>query len=345
MPLKLTRRKRSPYWIIRGTVRGSRFEESTETDNAELAEEIRAAREAELHREAIYGRQSTTTFAEAAVSYVETTGNKRYLNPIIAHFGVLPLAMIDQEALDKASRKLYPDVSPSTRNRQFFTPVSAVLHHAARRKWCARPIIERPKQPRGRIRWLAPEEAERLIAACSPRFRPMVIFLLYTGARAGEAVWLDWSCVDLNRAHVTFPRTKNGDARGMPLHPRVVAALANQPTRGGEVFRGPRNRPYSRPKGEDDHSAGTRIKNAFGGACRRAGITDFTPHDCRHTWATWHYAVNRDIGALQKLGGWRSVAMVMRYAHVNVGELAATIDRLPSGDQKGDTSLEAARTA
>src|SRR6476661_9840654 len=22
-------------------------------------------------------------------------------------------------------------------------------------------------------------------------------------------------------------------------------------------------------------------------------------HDCRHTWATWHYAANRDLGALQ----------------------------------------------
>jgi integrase len=47
------------------------------------------------------------------------------------------------------------------------------------------------------------------------------------------------------------------------------------------------------------------------------------------TWATWHYAANRDLGALQKLGGWKSVAMVMRYAHVNVGELQHTIDRLP----------------
>jgi hypothetical protein len=40
----------------------------------------------------------------------------------------------------------------------------------------------------------------------------------------------------------------------------------------------------------------------------------------------------RDLGALQKLGGWKSVRMVLRYAHVNVGELAHTIDRLPGGN-------------
>ena len=39
---------------------------------------------------------------------------------------------------------------------------------------------------------------------------------------------------------------------------------------------------------------------------------------------------NRDLLALYRsLGGWKTIAMVMRYAHVNVGELAHTIDNLP----------------
>ena len=100
------------------------------------------------------------------------------------------------------------------------------------------------------------------------------------------------------------------------------------------MFRTNAGEPYARPKpGADaDTSAGTRIKTAFNGAVRRAGLTDFTPHDCRHTWATWHYAANRDLGALMRHGGWKSERMVLRYAHVNVGELAGTIDRLPGGN-------------
>src|SRR5262249_45320990 len=198
--------------------------------------------------------------------------------------------------------------------------------------------------PSGRVRWLDVEEADRLIKACSVHLRPLVIFMLYTGARASEALWLNWRNVDLARRHVMFIGTKNGESRGVPLHPRGLAALANLRHREGEVFRRPDGLPYERPKRVDDTSAGSRIKKAFAGACKRAGITDFSPHDCRHTWATWHYAENRDVGALQKLGGWKSIAMVMRYSHVNVGELKHTIDRLPGGNL-GDEVSEKVKSA
>jgi integrase len=89
------------------------------------------------------------------------------------------------------------------------------------------------------------------------------------------------------------------------------------------VFRRPDKQPYA-PK--DD--GGGQIKTAFKAACRRAGISNFHPHDCRHTWATWHYSANRDTAALMTLGGWRSVAMVLRYAHVNVSNLAPGVMRL-----------------
>jgi integrase len=99
-----------------------------------------------------------------------------------------------------------------------------------------------------------------------------VTFLLYTGCRVGEALWLDWRHVDLAHRHVTFPKTKNGEPRGVNLHPRVVAALANLPHRTGEVFRRPDGKPYERP-GYEGYSAGSRIRRAFASACRRAGIT------------------------------------------------------------------------
>lgn len=332
MPLTLRRRPKSPYYIIRGTLRGIRIEESTGTSNKSVAEEIRAKREAEILAQSIYGRRATSTFAAAALSYLEQGGSKRFTAPVISYYGTTALARIDQDALDRGAKKVYPNASPATRNRQFYAIASAILHHAAKRGWCSTPIIERPATPAGRIRWITIDEADRLIASCSDHLRPLVIFMLYTGARAGEALWLDWRDVDLSRAHVQFPKTKNGDARGVGLHARAVAALANLKGRTGEVFRRPDGKPYSRPKSEADTSAGTRIKTGFKAACRRAGIVDFHPHDCRHTWATWHYAKNRDLGALMKLGGWKSERMVMRYAHVNVGELQHTIDNLPGGN-------------
>jgi integrase len=79
---------------------------------------------------------------------------------------------------------------------------------------------------------------------------------------------------------------------------------------------------------------------------KRAGISDFSPHDCRHTWATWHYAANHDFGQLAELGGWKSAQMVMRYAHINTAHLADSIGRIwgvtgrPSPDSTGEVSGE-----
>src|SRR5437660_6442544 len=108
MPLKLVRRPKSPNWIIRGTLRGIRLEESTGVDDKKAAEEIRAKREAEIIAESVYGRRATITFASAALSYLENGGSKRFLDPIIKHFSTTPLGQIDQDAIDKMARKLYP---------------------------------------------------------------------------------------------------------------------------------------------------------------------------------------------------------------------------------------------
>ena len=329
---------------MRGTLRGIRIEESTGTYDKRAAEEIRAKREAEILAQSIYGRRATATFAEAALSYLEIGGSKRFLEPVLRHFGTTPLVQIDQYAIELGARKVYPDVSNATLDRQFYTPVSAVMKHAARRGWCPPLILDRPKTKAPPINWLTLDQANRLIDVCAEHLRPLVIFMIYTGARIGEALWLDWRNVDLARRHVVFPKTKNGEARGVPLHERVLVALANLPQCQGEVFRRPDGLPYERPKRSDDTSAGDRIKTAFRGACARAGIKDFHPHGCRHTWATWHYAANRDVNALMRLGGWKTISMVMRYVHANVDEHRHTIDRLPGGNL-GDSLGRGAKSA
>lgn len=324
--LKLTERHGSPNYYLRGTIRGISIDESTGIDigNKIAANEYKIRREAEVLEESIHGKRAVATFSQAALSYIEAGGETTYLTPIIKHFGVTKLAAIGQNEIDLAARKLLPGRAPSTLNRQVYTPISAVIRHAARRGGCTAFEIERPELPIPRVRWLTYDEAQRLVEACHWWMRPLVIFLLYTGARIGEALWLDWHDIDLDRKHVEFIDTKNGTSRGVPLHSRVIEALRVANNREGCVFLKENGEPYSHIK-ED---AGTRILAGFGSAVTRAGLTDFTPHDCRHTWATWHYQANRDLGALQKLGGWKTLAMVMRYAHTNVAELDATIDRM-----------------
>ena len=166
----------------------------------------------------------------------------------------MPLAKIDQAMIERTARALYPNASLATRNRQAFTPIAAVLNHAAERGLCACELIERPEQLKGRIRWLTFEEAERLLDACSPHLRPLVMFLLGTGARLSEALYLEWREADLPRVHhVVFLDTKNGYRVASrcipPCWPNSAPCVA---------ARGPCLGPI-------------RASPAFRGACRRAG--------------------------------------------------------------------------
>lgn len=329
MPIKLVRRHGSPWWYMRGTVRGIRIDESTGLGDRRKAEEVRARREAEVLEESIHGRRAVATFASAALSYMERGGEKRYVGALLAHFGTLRLSAIDQAAIDRCAGVLKPGAAASTINRQVHTPISAILKHAAKRGMCASQPIERPAQPDGKTRWLTIDEASRLVAACSDHMRPLVTFMLCTGARLSEALYLDWGAVDLPRAHVAFLHTKNGEPRGVPLHETAVVALANIGRRDGAVFRRPDGQPY-----EIRDYGGGQIRTGFRAACRRAGIKGATPHTLRHTWASWYYAQTRDLLGLMRLGGWKTQAMVMRYAHVNVEDLAGSISKI-SGEFAG----------
>ncbi|HEY2464885.1 MAG TPA: site-specific integrase [Steroidobacteraceae bacterium] len=61
---------------------------------------------------------------------------------------------------------------------------------------------------------------------------------------------------------------------------------------------------------------------AWYGALRRAEIKYFRWHDLRHTWASWHVQNGTPLFVLQELGGWESVEMVRRYAHLAADHLA-----------------------
>ncbi|MGF7164266.1 integrase [Pantoea sp. AN62] len=55
---------------------------------------------------------------------------------------------------------------------------------------------------------------------------------------------------------------------------------------------------------------------AWRAALKRAGIEDFRFHDLRHTWASWLIQSGVPLSALQEMGGWESIEMVRRYAHL-----------------------------
>jgi hypothetical protein len=123
--------RRTPYWTIRGTYLGRYVERSTRTGDRRVAARMLADEKAKIERDAISGAQPVgKTFAGAAAAYMHATGVTRFMKPLLLHFRDADLASIDQEAIDSAAVAILPHGTAATRNRQVYTPVSAVLRHA-----------------------------------------------------------------------------------------------------------------------------------------------------------------------------------------------------------------------
>ena len=54
----------------------------------------------------------------------------------------------------------------------------------------------------------------------------------------------------------------------------------------------------------------------------------YTWHANRHTFASRLVMAGVDLLTVQKLGGWRTLSMVQRYAHLAPGHLRAAVERL-----------------
>ncbi|MBI3352768.1 MAG: tyrosine-type recombinase/integrase [Nitrospirae bacterium] len=61
---------------------------------------------------------------------------------------------------------------------------------------------------------------------------------------------------------------------------------------------------------------------------KKAGLEGLRFHDLRHSWASRLVQHGVDIYAVQKLGQWKTISMVLRYAHHYSESLRPGIDTL-----------------
>ncbi|MBK5145418.1 site-specific integrase [Budviciaceae bacterium BWR-B9] len=170
------------------------------------------------------------------------------------------------------------------------------------------PHVSRLREPKVRVRWLEKGLARVLIDSLKIDWmKDIAAFALLTGMRKGEILSLTWDNVDLNRkvAIVTADKAKSGKARAIPLNDEAVDILSQQPRNCESVF----------------SCNGERIKQInradFKNALKRSGIVDFRFHDLRHTWASWHVQNGTPLMLLKEMGGWETLEMVNKYAHLS----------------------------
>src|SRR5579872_4612990 len=135
MPLKLIPpRPGNPNWQIRGSyLHVKRLYRSAGTPEKRIAEQALRKLKRDIESGA-FAAEAGPTFASAAMSYLRAGGEARFIGPLNEYFQMTPIDKIDQAAIDLAAATLYPNSDPATRNRQVYTPVSAILKHAGREK-------------------------------------------------------------------------------------------------------------------------------------------------------------------------------------------------------------------
>lgn len=341
-------------YYLRGTIRGEQIYETTGTDDPKAAEAICIKRAEELLQSSIFGAKSVAKFSDAALRYLDQGGEVRFVgrydedtgkyDGLLGYFGDKMLMSLGQSELDAAARSLYPHASPETRNRQVYTPFIAVWN-AGTPDLCDKRDWHRPKMSApSRKRWCQVEEVEKLLESSAPHIRRLLAFLVFTGCRPIEAFKLNWSDVNFEKSWVVFRETKNGQDRGVALHPCAIEALsAIKGKREGRVFRTHRGEPYA----DRDEGAG-QIKTAWAASCRRAGFAQIdpktakarkkrilwdgeplVPYSLRHTCATWLLIAGVQEQIKDEIMGHASSSMGRRYAHVPRPEITAGILRLP----------------
>jgi integrase len=311
--------KHTPYYYVRGTYLGVHLDRSTKTGSRSKAAKFLVKWKEEIERGSL-ARSSEVTFFDAAVNYM-AVNDDRFLEPILERIGRTPLRSVTQEQIDELAIVLYPQATPATRNRQVYTPISAILKHAGRKE-----KIRRPKGWRGNARteWLKPDQAFRLFDAAKGvdhEFGVFLRLLCYTGLRLGEALMLSTDNLDLAHNYAYVPKTKNGEPRPVFLPPHLVASLAAHP-RGLDR---PGKRVFRFVKGGRLYTLLRNSKSAAGADVSFVGF-----HTFRHTWAAWmrRYA-GLDTSGLIATGAWKDASSVRRYEHATASEESEKAVQLP----------------
>ena len=317
------------WWVRFSTPDGQRIRESARTEDRVKAQEFHDRLKAEYWRVRKLGETPRRRWQDAVVRWLEQSDHKASISDDRMHLRWLDghlrgkyLEDITRDVIDHiAALRKKEGVSNATVNRMLEV-LRAILRKATYEwEWLDKaPRVRMLQEPKRRIRWLAREEADRLIVELPEHLAEMVRFNLATGLRKSNVTQLEWSQVDLSRrvAWIHPDQAKARKAIAVPLNAEAMVVLRRQVGRHPVyVFSYNGHAPIKQVNGK-----------AWKKALQRAGIEDFRWHDIRHTWASWHVQGGTPLHALQELGGWESVEMVRRYAHLAANHLTEYADRL-----------------
>lgn len=326
----------STWWYRFTAPDGSWVRESAKTSDKQKAARVEARRMNELFDLHKFGVTPDRPFKDAVSHFLKVKQMEglrtwrtyeQQLAWWVEQFEGVTLQKVDeakivQAVLSKAEQPTHmgETTTPATLNR-YLAALSACLHVACASKWIVRvPKVVKYEEPKARVRWLTDDERQRLLDACPEHWRGMIRLSLATGLRQSNVRAMRWEWVDLDSRIVTVPgaQFKNGNELCIPLNEESMSVLLAQHGQHPTYVFSHQGRPISQ-------IGSTQWRLLL----ERAGIADFRWHDLRHTWATGMARKGVPTHALQRLGGWETLAMVNKYAHHDVESLRQYVDAPP----------------
>lgn len=230
-------------------------------------------------------------------------------------FGNIPLRRFTSMLLEQfQTAKLNMGRKPATANRLIAT-LSHMFTKAVEWGMVEEEIQKRirkvkllPENNR-RLRYLSPEECQRLVDSCDKHLKPIVITALNTGMRKSEILGLKWDNVDLKAGFILLnqDQTKNSERKEIPMNQTLRETLQSISKRDDVryVF----HDPISGKRYGD-------VKRSFKTALQKAEIRDFKFHDQRHCFASHLVMAGIDLTTVKELMGHKDFKMTLRYAHL-----------------------------
>ena len=308
------------WWFDFTAPNGQRIRQSAGTADKTQAQELYDNIRAQTWRQVKLGERPTYTWDDAGVRWLDERSYKATIQKDMEHLTWLqpyfrgkPLIEMNRAFIMEVLEIKKKETSPASANR-VLALVRAVLRMCIEWDWLDNaPKLRQYPENKRRVRWITTDEAARLLRELPDHLRDMAHFSLATGLRQSNMSGLLWEQVDLTRkvAWIHPDQSKNRKAIGVSLTDSAVAIIRRQIGKNPTyIFT------YN---GQSIHQVNTK---AWRNALKRAGISNFRWHDLRHTWASWHVQAGTPISRLQEMGGWESVEMVRRYAHLAPEHLA-----------------------
>jgi integrase len=182
--------------------------------------------------------------------------------------------------------------------------------------------VEKYRQRR-RERMLSASELARLGDVLadhdgSPYYTAAIKLLVFTGARLGEILGLQWQWIDFERGEARLPDSKTG-AKTLHLPPPALAVLAELPRVDGN--------PHVIVGGVAG-AALVNLEKPWRAIRKLAGLEDVRLHDLRHSFASAAAASGMGLPIIGKMLGHTQAQTTARYAHLSsdpVKAAAATV--------------------